>query len=191
MKGEIIYRILNSLGEEMLDHIDFVNAFLRAGYGATGGKIRYEFSKIQDKRIGSQLNKQKIKSLKNYLYKLKSQGLISENSSNQIYLSKKGKNKLNNFKNSFPLNKDLYKEKTGETVIVISYDVPVAFNRERNILRDMLRMLGFNLVHKSVWVGKVLLPERFVADLSRLGIIDYVEILEVTKKGTIKSIDLL
>jgi len=72
-------------------------------------------------------------------------------------------------------------------VVVVSYDIPIAFNRERNILRDMLRMLGFNLVHKSVWVGKVLLPEKFVADLSRLGIIDYVEILEVTKNGTLKS----
>ena len=69
---------------------------------------------------------------------------------------------------------------------IISYDLPVAFNKERNILRDMLRVLGFNLVHKSVWVGKVVLPERFVADLSRLGILDYIEILEVTKEGTLK-----
>ncbi|MDO8639774.1 MAG: hypothetical protein Q7R53_02505, partial [bacterium] len=181
MKGEIIYKILNSLGNEVLDYVDFTSAFLKAGYGATGGKIRYEFSKIQDKRIDSQLAKQKIKDLKNYLYKLKSQGLILENSSNKIYLSEKGKNKLHKFQNSFPLNKDSYKTKRGETVIVISYDIPVAFNKERNILRDMLRMLGFNLVHKSVWVGKILLPERFIADLSRLGIIDYVEILEVTK----------
>jgi hypothetical protein len=36
-------------------------------------------------------------------------------------------------------------------------------------------------------VGKVFLPERFIKDLSRLGILDYVEILEVTKNGTLKS----
>ena len=187
MKGEIIYKILNSVNDGVLDQIDFFNAFLKAGYGATSGKIRYEASKIQDKRITSQLNKQKVNNLKNYLYKLKSQGLILETNSRQIYLSDKGKDKLNNFKNSLPLNKDLYKKKTGETVVVISYDIPIAFNKERNILRDMLRMLGFNLVHKSVWVGKVLLPERFIADLSRLEIMDYVEILEVTKNGTLKS----
>ncbi|MBI2627752.1 hypothetical protein HYW72_02370 [Candidatus Nomurabacteria bacterium] len=187
MKGEIIYKILNSLGNGVTDYIDFTNAFLRAGYGATGGKIRYELSKIQEKRISSEINKQKIRNFQRYLSKLKSNGLILENHSKQIYLSEKGKNKLSNFQNSFPLNKDLYKKKTGETVMVISYDIPIAFNKERNILRDMLRMLGFELVHKSVWVGKVFLPERFIADLSRLGIIDYVEILEVTKNGTLKS----
>ena len=189
MKGEIVYKILNSLSDMALAQIDFANAFLAAGYGATGNKINYEFSKIQDKRIASQINKEKIRNFQKYLSKLKSDGLILENSSKQIYLSEKGKNKLHNFQNSFPLNKDLYKKKIGETVIVISYDIPIAFNRERNILRDMLRMLGFNLVHKSVWVGKVILPERFITDLNRLGIMDYVEILEVTKNGTLELKD--
>jgi len=72
-------------------------------------------------------------------------------------------------------------------VIVISYDIPVAFNKERNILRDMLRTLGLYMVHRSVWVGKVVLPERFVIDLNKLGVMDYVEILEVTKNGTLKT----
>lgn len=187
MRGEIIYKILNSLESGVFDYIDFTNAFIKAGYGATGGKIRYELSKIQGKRITSQLNKQKINNFRKYLFKLKSDGFILENSSKQIYLSKKGKNKLTKFKNSFSLNKDLYKKREGDRVVVVSYDIPIAFNRERNILRDMLQTLGFNLVHKSVWVGKVLLPEQFVTDLNKLGIIDYVEILEVTKNGTLKS----
>jgi hypothetical protein len=187
MKGEIIYKILNSLGDVALDQVDFAHAFLRAGYGATGGKINYEFSKLQDKRIIKQIEKDKVLKFKNYLAKLKNNGLILENESKQIYLSEKGKKKLNKFKNSPLLNKEDYKKKIGEKVVVISYDIPIAFNRERNILRDILRMLGFNLIHKSVWVGKVLLPERFVADLSKLGILDYVEILEVTKNGTLKS----
>ena len=187
MRGEIIYKILYSLGDLMLDQVDFANALLDAGYGASGRKINYEFSKIQNKRISRQIERDKIIKFQKYLSKLKSEGIILENSSKQIYLSEKGKKKLNNFQNSLSLNKDLYKKKTGEKVVVVSYDIPIAFNRERNILRDILKMLGFNLIHKSVWVGKVLLPERFVADLSKLGILDYVEILEVTKNGTLKS----
>lgn len=187
MKGEIIYKILNSLENKVFEHIDFIEAFLKAGYGASGGKIRHEFSKIQDRKINLNLNKQKINNFKKYLSKLKSEGLISENNSKQIYLSDKGKKKLKKFQNSFSLNKDLYKVKKGDRVVVVSYDIPVAFNKERNILRDMLRMLDFHLVHKSVWVGKVVLSERFIADLNRLGIIDFVEILEVTKNGTLKS----
>jgi hypothetical protein len=187
MKGDLIYKILNSLNDTAFDQVDFVNAFLRAGYGASFGKIDYELNKIQDKRIIRQIEKEKILKFKNYLARLKNNGLILENKAKQIYLSEKGKKKLNKFKNSPLLNKEDYKKKKGERVIVISYDVPIAFNRERNILRDMLQMLGFNLVHKSVWVGKVLLPEKFVDNLSKLGILEYVEILEVTKNGTLKS----
>ena len=187
MKGDIIYKILNSLANAVVDQIDFTNAFLKAGYGASGGKISYEYSKLQGKRTKSEINKQKSEYFRKYLSKLKKEGLILENNSKQICLSEKGKKKLNTFQNSFPLNKNLYKKETGDKVVVISYDIPIAFNRERNILRDMLQTLGFYLVHKSVWVGKVLLPARFISDLNRLGIMDYVEILEVTKNGTLKS----
>ncbi|MBI2630870.1 hypothetical protein HYW73_01465 [Candidatus Nomurabacteria bacterium] len=187
MKGEILYKILNSLDDAVLDQFDFTSAFLKAGYGATGGKINYEFSKLQDKRISKQLEKEKILKFKNYLAKLKNSGLISENESKQIYLSEKGKKKLKKFKNSPLSNKEDYKKKVGKSAVIISYDIPIAFNRERNILRDILQILGFDLIHKSVWIGKVLLPERFVSDLNRLGILDYVEILEVTKNGTFKS----
>ena len=187
MRGEIIYKILDSVGDALLNQVDFANAVLVSGYGASGGKINYEFQKIQDKRIHKQIAQEKLIKFQKYLSKLKSEGLILENKSKQIYLSDSGKKKLGSFKNSLSLNKNLYEKKTGDTVMVISYDIPIAFNRERNILRDILRMLGFNLIHKSVWIGKVLLPERFIADLNRLGIIDYVEILEVTKNGTLKS----
>lgn len=187
MKGDLIYKILNYLEGEMFDVVDFTSAFLKAEYGATGGKINYEFSRIQNKRISKKFEKEKILKLKNYLAKLKNDGLILENESRQIYLSGKGKKKLNKFKNSPLSNKEDYEKKIGGRVMVVSYDIPIAFNRERNILRDILRMLGFTLVHKSVWVGKVLLPQRFIGDLNKLGILDYVEILEVTKNGTLKS----
>ena len=189
MKGEIIYKILNSLADVVIDQIDFTNSILEAGYGASSGKINYEYSKLKNKRIESEIKQEKINNFKKYLSKLKGDGLSLENSSKQIYLSDKGKKKLHNFQNSFSLNKNLYTKKVGEKFMVISYDIPIAFNKERNTLRDMVRTLGFNLVHKSVWVGRVALPERFIADLSKLGIIDYVEILEVTKNGTLKSKD--
>ena len=84
MKGEIIYKILNSLGDGMLDYVDFTNAFMKAGYGATGNKINYEFSKIQNRRISLEINRQKINNLKKYLQKLKSEGLILESNSKQM-----------------------------------------------------------------------------------------------------------
>jgi len=187
MRGEIIYKILDSLGSGVNDQIDFAKAFLLAGYGASGGKINREFNKIQNQRINKELEKKERLKLQKYLSKLKRDGLIHENESKQIYLSEKGKKKFNNFQNSISPKNYLDKKKISERVTVISYDIPIAFNRERRILRDILRVLGFNLVHKSVWVGKIWLPERFIKDLSKLGILDYVEILEVTKNGTLKS----
>jgi DNA-binding transcriptional regulator PaaX len=151
--------------------------------------LHFLFSKIKNNRINKELEKNKIESLRKYLSKLKKEGFISENESDKVYLSDKGKKKLNSLKNSISSSKYLYDKKIGDRVIVISYDIPIAFNRERRILRDILRMLGFKLVHKSVWVGKVSLPDRFVKDLNKLGIMEYVEILEVTKNGTLKNIN--
>ncbi len=186
MRGDIIYKILNSLKNGTKDQIDFINAFLQDGYGATSGKINYELRKIQKKKMDQEQKKEKILKLQKYLSKLKHDGLILENNSKQIYLSKKGRKKLNIFKNFISPDKYMHYKKTNGKVTAVSYDIPIAFNKERRILRDILRTLGFNLVHKSVWVGKVILPERFIADLSKLRILDYVEILEVTKNGTLK-----
>lgn len=186
MKGDTLYKILNSLGDIATNYIDFAHAFLKAGYGASDGKINYEFHKIKNNRLKEESQRTELRKLKKYLSKLKNDGLILENNLKQIYISNKGKKKLHNFQKSFSFNRGYYKKKTKGRVIVISYDIPVAFNNERAILRDMLRMLGFNLIHKSVWVGKVKLPERFLIDLKNLKIIDHVEILEVTKRGTLK-----
>ena len=82
----------------------------------------------------------------------------------------------------------MFTKEKGNTVIIVSYDLPIAFNRERDILREILKILGFNLIHKSVWVGKVKLPEQFIIALEKLKILSFVEILEVTKHGTLKEI---
>ena len=49
MRGDIIYKILDTLENGVKDYIDFTHAFLKAGYGASSGKINREFSKIQYK----------------------------------------------------------------------------------------------------------------------------------------------
>ena len=72
--------------------------------------------------------------------------------------------------------------------IIVSYDIPVLFNRERDGLRNVLKVLGFKMVHKSVWVGKVKLPEQFISMLEKCGILEYVEILKVTKRGSLQSV---
>ena len=187
MKGEIIYKILTSLEEKAINMIDLMSVIISSGYGASMGKIEYELEKKNKKRINNQVEKEKIRKLKKYLSKLGKDGLISKNSSEKIDLTPKGKRKLNLFKKSFLFNQVKYKKEKSDYIIMISYDIPIAFNKERGMLRDILRYLGFNLVHKSVWVGKTKLPKEFIVDLEKLGILDYLEILEVTKNGSLKS----
>lgn len=186
MRGDISYKIFSILEEGAETVSDLVDVFLSSGYGASMGKINYELEKKKAERFNSQIKKEKIRKMKKYLYKLETEGFISKNSSEKINLTPKGKEKLSVFKKSVLLN-DRYKKEIGDNVIMISYDIPIIFNKERNILRDILKALGFELIHKSVWVGKVKLPREFIIDLEKLGILDYVEVLEVTKNGSLKS----
>jgi hypothetical protein len=187
MRGEIIYKLLSNLEERAIDMIDLIDVFISSGYGASMGKIEYEFSRKAVKRTENKRNKEKVRNIKKYLSKLEKNGLIIKNSINKIDITSKGKRKLNVFKKSFLLNKTQYKKEKSDNIIVISYDIPVAFNKERNILRDILRYLNFNLIHKSVWIGRTKLPKEFILDMEKLGILDYIEILEVTKNGSLKS----
>jgi len=187
MKGEIIYKILDFLENKAIKSVDFADVFIKVGYGANFYKFEKEFQKKNLKNSDNQIKKDQIRRFKKYVFKLKKEGLLLEDFSNKhIILTQKGKRKLNSFKNSFSLNNKYIKENS-DKVIIVSYDIPVAFNKERNILRDILRMLGFNMVHKSVWVGKVKIPKKLIFDLEKLGILDYIEILEVTKSGSLKS----
>lgn len=188
MKGELIYKILDFLEDRSMATTDFFAGFLAAGYGASLGKMEYQHRIRDEARHSYQIDREKKRNLQKYIYKLKSQGLISENTKGEIIISSKGKKKLALIKGNKLIDKKGYKKQIASEVIIVSYDIPLAFNRERNILRDILKLLGFQAVHQSVWVGKVKLPQKLITDLERLGILDYIEILQVSKTGSLKSI---
>ncbi|MES2023739.1 MAG: hypothetical protein V4439_03575 [Patescibacteria group bacterium] len=189
MKRKIVYKILESLENSALGLLDLAITISESGYGASLGKLDRAVEEKFSKRTALRLEKEKMVRIKKYLSKLKSDGLINENSSGKIFLTTKGNQKLGAYKKSDLSIRDGYIKEVGDKVIIISYDIPVAFNRERNILRDILRMLGLEPVHKSVWVGKVKLPKKFIEDMGHLGILDYLEILEVTKSGSLKTVE--
>ena len=186
MRGELIYKILDFLEDRSMDQIDFVQAFLTAGYGASFRKIENEIRIIDKDRENYKYNRERKRQLQKYVSKLKSQGLIAENSDREIALSPVGIKRLDFFKNKEILSKDAYEKQNGDKLIIVSYDIPTAFNRERDSIREILKILGFTMIHKSVWVGKVRLPEKFIQGMEKLHILRYIEILEITKQGTIK-----
>ncbi len=188
MRGDILYKILDFLEDQSLDALDFMTAFLKAGYGASMSKIDYEY-KIQSRKSESyKVEREQRRHLQKYISKLKSDGLILENSRNEILISAKGQEKLKLLKQAKILDKNLYKKEKGNRVIIISYDLPVPFNKERDQLREILKVLGFSMVHKSVWVGKMRIPKDFISALEKAGILKFIEILEVTKSGSLKEL---
>jgi len=187
MRGDIAYKILDLLEDGGMATVDFFASFLAAGYGASFGKMEYQYRIRDETTHDYQVNRQDKRNLQKYIYKLKSQGLVSESGSKELSISSKGKKKLTLLKKNKILDKRKYKKQNGERVTIISYDIPIRFNRERDILREILKLLGFHMIHKSVWVGKVKLPINFLQDAEKIGILKFIEILEVTKSGTLKS----
>src|SRR3989338_1449712 len=193
-RGQILIRILELLHEQATTQIDFFRAVLVSGYGASSSKIEYEYQKLQ--RISSRQKSQKEDlrnkklRLQKFLSKLKRDGLIKKikGPNAGFIISNRGKAKLIELKKKFP-NK-YYEVKGKETSpVIISFDIPENFARKRAWLREVIRNLGFEMVHKSVWVGNIKLPEQLVLDLDRMNILEFIEIFEVSKTGTLIKIN--
>lgn len=189
MRGEILYKVLDALEDKAIEAVDFVDVVLRAGYGANFSRFDYEYSKKNEKNLKIRIDRENKRRLQKYISKLKSDGLVSKDDFGMVLLSKKGRKKLLKLKENPKIDKKTYHKKLGVQLIIISYDLPKEFKRERDILREILKLLGFTLIHQSVWVGKIKLPKQFLVDLEKLGILKFVEILEVTKSGSLKSFD--
>lgn len=187
MRGDIIYRILDLLEDGSMAMANLVAATLTAGYGASMNKIDYHYEKRKSQEHTRQITRDKKRNLQKYIYKLKDQGMLSE-TNGQIAISSQGHKKLKKFQENKILQRSNYKKEPGDKLLIVSYDVPVFLNKERDILRGFLKLLGFQMIHKSVWIGKVKLPPEFILALGKLKILEYTQILEVSKQGTLRDL---
>ncbi|MBI5306087.1 CRISPR-associated endonuclease Cas2 [Candidatus Wolfebacteria bacterium] len=195
MKGEITLNILETIEDMAMTVVDLVVVISTSGYGASYSKLQYNLDKIRSGRISKEIKKDLAKQDRqkyyNLLYKLKKDGLMLENKNNKILtLTKKGKNKIfsirENLKKRLP---DIHYEKeSGGKNIIITFDVPENKRGKREWLREVLRNLDLQMIQKSVWVGKIKIPKKFIEDLRKLDLIDCVEIFEISKTGSLKQI---
>lgn len=86
------------------------------------------------------------------------------------------------------LPKTFVAKQSRELKLVI-FDIPEKDKGKRDWLRDVLKNLGFVKLQQSVWAGRAVLPEAFFDALRALGLLSYVEILAVTKTGSLKHVD--
>ncbi|MEK7549297.1 MAG: CRISPR-associated endonuclease Cas2 [Patescibacteria group bacterium] len=209
MKGEKTLEILELISEAAIDMLDLVGVFLSAGYGASYGKIEYELDKQRNQRWErrakreKQIEEQKGKNLLEeklrqrfyeMIYRLKKDGLVEKiaggNNKTFLGITPEGKRKLKNLKirkeNALP--NYFYSASPGEKFVIIIFDIPENERKKRNWLREVLKNLGFKFIQKSVWLGKIKIPKEFVEDLRKLNLIEFVEIFEVSKTGSLRKI---
>ena len=180
-----------------INTIDLFEVFLSVGYGASYGKFQYELSKKQRERDQKSIEREmKNKAKQNYynlIYQLKRGGLIEEKEKNNkkfFIITKKGKGKLSFLKKQRKesLPEVSYSSEENNKFIIFIFDIPEKEKRKRDWLREVLKKLGLKMIQKSVWIGKTKIPKEFLDDLFKLKIIDYVEIFEITKAGSLKNL---
>lgn len=197
MKGDVSIKILEVIGDFTGTAADIFGAIVSSNYGASYGKLQYEISKRQNQRIEKSAERDFKKQTKqkyyNMLYYLKQSGLIEEEQKNNkrfFILTKKGKEKLAYLKeqNKRRLPETVYLKEENNKFVIVVFDIPELEKRKREWLRAVLINLGFKMLQKSVWMGKVKIPKEFLEDLFKMKLVDFVEIFEISKTGSLEHL---
>lgn len=122
----------------------------------------------------------KKETVKTNLRRLREQGLIEKAPKEKIYcLTDKGKEFVSYIENRYLI---LKKPWDGKLRIVI-FDIPEKKKYWREAIRKELLLMQFQLLQKSVYVGKYPLPESFYKEIEEAGLGGYVFIFTVDKVG--------
>ena len=183
-------KILDYLQLQAEDTLDLITILLsdrrtairKARYSLVHGPPTFKTNWAEKYR-----ERQKFYSLLN---QLKRDGLVGKKKSgkrSQWRITKKGARHLALLKGKphhIIFEKRSYVKKNGPLVI-ISFDIPEQERRKRLWLRTNLVALGFEMLQKSVWIGKIELPQEFMHDLKKYRVLSYVHIFSVNKSGSI------
>src|SRR3989344_6266228 len=190
MKGELTLKILEAIGQAAIGTADLLEAFLSAGYGASSLRVDYEISRIEKerrKRLAAEAaGKKEIQRYHNLIYKLKRDNLIIEKTKNNrkfFTRTMKGRNRLLLLKEreAKKLPDFHYSKEGSDKFTIVIFDIPEKERRKRGWLRAILKNFGLRMIQKSVFIGKVKIPDQFIDDLRRLRLIHFVEIFEISK----------
>ncbi|MEK7512929.1 MAG: hypothetical protein AAB601_01905 [Patescibacteria group bacterium] len=125
----------------------------------------------------------------NLLNYLKRQGLVEKKESKMgrtcWSITARGRKNVRDWQDK---KQERYEIKKDTVLRVVVFDIPETEKAKRDWLRGALRRLGFSLLQESVWIGLCKLPERFLLDLKRQGLLPCVHIFEVREEGTIPTV---
>ena len=187
MRGEITVKILEKLSEGVTATNALFITLLKSGYGASYSKLDKNFWRAIEEAESSRLpkNAQKVRlNFRSLLSKLQRDGLV-EKRGDKLNITETGGSKL---KKLLSLPRSRYNKEVDNSLKIVIFDIPEKERAKRYWLRVRLSELGFTMLQKSVWVGKVKVPEEFLDDLRKIKILGYLDIFAVTKTGSLENI---
>lgn len=194
-KGDLMWGLLVVIGGGIIEAADLFLAISASPYGASLNEIRRNsgqvYGLLSDGIFEKDSEQTRRKRYNNLVYNLKQQGLLAEvekGGKKFFSLTAKGKDKLKKTKENPPLPITHYIKEKDERFAIVMFDIPEKDRRKRAWLRAVLINLGFSMAQKSVWIGKVRIPQAFIDDLVKLELDDFVEIFQVTKTGNLKHV---
>ena len=181
MKGELTRIMLNILQNTGYATSEIFDIFT-SGYAESYRKLRGIPSPVR-----TPSDKQRLYNLIAHLQK---QGLVAKHKSKNkiiIYITEKGKQQLQKIQESLKKRLPIksYPAIKSRVLTIVSFDIPETHRFKRDWLRLTLQRLGYTMIHKSVWIGKNLLPAEFMEDLNEYKLIPHIHIFQVAQSGTI------
>lgn len=110
------------------------------------------------------------------LYRLQKRGVLDFDSSKNIVINK-------NTLKLHTLFRKIEASPTGDTKVMVLFDIPETKRKTRSWLRLQLKLWDFEMLQQSVWLGKGPLPKEF---LDRLRLLDIYEGVKIFKIKSVK-----
>ena len=157
---------------------------LRHSYKGNPALLRGKDFSLRDLFTSLREEQRERHKFSNLLANLKRDRLITFSSTPQQkgwLLSDKGRAELNNVPKQ-------YQKHSSQEIVVVSYDIPQKHRADRDWLRGVLKFLDFKMLHQSVWIGKVAVPEELLNDLRSRKISDFVHMFTIGKEGTLDQL---
>lgn len=190
-KADLLLKTLEVIGQLGIN-IMSIPLIFAAPYGSSASEIRRHIASYGNSQSqeGDQLAEAKRKA-HNMLYRLRKDGLIDEDGPRAM-LNKFGRSMLKKLRRENSkldvMPPKTYVAQKGIELKIVVFDIPEKQRRKRNWLRDVLVNLEYTMLQKSVWVGTDKIPKEFFDDLVRLNLLRCVEILSVTKTGSLRHV---